>query len=380
MNLALIPLRGGSKSIPQKNIKTIAGKPLCAWVLEAARKANIFDQIVVSTDSDEIAGVVTSLDQGIEILKRPAHLATDQASTESVMLHAAEYYSFESITTIQATSPLVRADDFIEAHHKFNNEGYDSLLSAVRMKKFFWNADGTAVNYNPAHRPRRQEFQGTLMENGAFYITSRDILEQYKCRLGGRIGIYEMPAESATELDEPADWLIVEALLNKKKESAVCKNLNEIKLLAFDCDGVLTDAGMYYSESGEELKKFNARDGQGLALIRNRGIKTALITGENSLAAQRRAEKLKIDAVYLGAKDKGIIMQQLLEKYKIKNNNVVYLADDLGDLPAMELAGISFAVNDAVEVVKKKADYILSKKGGEGALRELCDLIINRGE
>ena len=380
MNLALIPLRGGSKSIPHKNIKPIAGKPLCAWVLEAAREANIFDQIAVSTDSDQIAGVVTSLDLGIEILKRPEHLATDQASTESVMLHAAECYSFKSITTIQATSPLVRADDFIEAHHKFNNEGFDSLLSAVRIKKFFWHADGTAINYDPALRPRRQDFRGMLMENGAFYITSRDLLEQYKCRLGGRIGIYEMPAETATELDEPADWQIVEALLNKKKESAVCKNLNEVKLLAFDCDGVLTDAGMYYSESGEELKKFNARDGQGLALIRNRGIKTALITGENSLAVQRRAEKLKIDNVYLGVKDKGVIIDQLLEKYRIKNNDVVYLADDIGDLPAMERAGSSFAVNDAVKAVKNKADFILSKNGGEGALRELCDLIINRGE
>ena len=380
MKLALIPLRGGSRSIPKKNINFIAGKPLCAWVLEAARKANIFDQIVVSTDSDEIARVVTSLNLGIEILKRPEHLATDYASTESVIFHAAEYFDFKSITTIQATSPLVRADDFVGAKHRFENESFDSLLSAVRMKSFFWNADGTAVNYDPAHRPRRQDFQGILMENGAFYITSRDILEQYKCRLGGRIGIYEMPAETAFEIDEPADWQIVEMLLNKKKETAVCKKLNELKLLAFDCDGVLTDAGMYYSEAGEELKKFNARDGQGLALIRNRGIITALITGEYSRAVQLRAEKLKIDNVFLGVKDKGIIINQLLEKYRIKNKNVFYLADDVGDLPAMERAGRSFAVNDAVEAVKNKADYILSKNGGEGALRELCDLIINRGE
>lgn len=375
MNLALIPLRGGSKSIPKKNIKEIAGKPLCAWALEAACKSEVFAKTVVSTDCDEIADVVNALGLPVEILKRPEHLATDEASTESVMLHAAENYHFDTLTTIQATSPMVTADDFINAFKKYKTEALDSLLTAVNVKRFFWTPDGSPINYDPVNRPRRQDFQGVFMENGAFYITGRVILNKYKCRLGGKIGIYEMPEETAMEIDEPDDWQAVEALLKKRSDATIAERLKDIKLLAFDCDGVLTDAGMYYGESGEEFKKFNTRDGQGIELIRKKGIKTALITGENSMAAKRRAEKLKIDEVFLGIKDKSGPMKQLMDKYKLKPEDIAYIGDDIGDLPAMEMAGVTFAVQDAVGVVKEKVDFVLNTTGGRSAVREVCDLI-----
>lgn len=211
--VALVPLRGGSKSIPKKNIKILLGKPLAYWVLSSARDSRLIDEVFVSTDSDEIANVVSEMNLGIKIIYRPLEYATDDASTESVMLHFMSENDFDVLVTIQATSPLLTASDLDSAVTQYQELKFDSMLSAVRTKRFFWTDDAKAINYNPSHRPRRQDFRGSLMENGAFYITKREILEKFQCRLGGNIGIYEMDAVTAVEIDEPEDWGIVERLL-----------------------------------------------------------------------------------------------------------------------------------------------------------------------
>lgn len=209
----MIPLRGGSKSIPKKNIKPLAGKPLAAWTLEAAKGCGAIHTVYVSTDSEEIAKVVQGLGLGIQALMRPAEFATDEASTESVMLHFMSQVDFDVLVTIQATSPLLTAHDLDRALVQFHEQQLDSMLSAVRMKRFFWNDDGTPINYDPLSRPRRQEFRGTLMENGAFYVTKRSVLQRYQCRLGGKVGVFEMDESVSIEIDEPDDWEPVERLL-----------------------------------------------------------------------------------------------------------------------------------------------------------------------
>lgn len=214
---SIIPLRGGSKSIPKKNIKYIAGKPLCAWVLEAAVSASLVDGVYVSTDSEEIADVVRGLSLDVQVIPRPNEYATDEASTESVMLDFMSRVDFDILVTIQATSPLLRSIHLDEAIKKFKSEQMDSLLSAVRTKRFFWNDNGMPINYDPSRRPRRQDFRGTLMENGAFYITRREVLKNFNCRLGGKIGIYEMNESTACEIDEPEDWERIERLLLGQK-------------------------------------------------------------------------------------------------------------------------------------------------------------------
>ena len=213
--IALIPLRGGSKSIPKKNIMPIAGKPLCAWVLESATASNLIDEVYVSTDSNEIAQTVEALDLGVKILMRPPELATDEASTESVILHFIKHVELDVLVTIQATSPLLSPMHLDEALRIFLEHPFQSMLSAVRVKRFFWNDDGVAINYDPLCRPRRQDFKGTLTENGAFYITDCSVLKKYRCRLGGQIGVYEMPEETLLEIDEPSDWDAVEKILMK---------------------------------------------------------------------------------------------------------------------------------------------------------------------
>jgi CMP-N-acetylneuraminic acid synthetase len=214
--VALIPLRGGSKSIPLKNIKVIAGRPLCYWVLKACTDSGFFKEIIVSTDSEEIRRVVVSLNLPVRVLNRPAELASDESSTESVMLHALPYVDCDVLVTVQATSPLLTADDLVRAKAEFEQGNFTSLLTAVRTKRFFWSDDFRPINYDPSKRPRRQDFDGTLMENGAFYFTNARDLAEYKCRLLGKIGIYEMNELSAVEIDEPKDWSIVESLLLQK--------------------------------------------------------------------------------------------------------------------------------------------------------------------
>lgn len=218
--VALIPLRGGSKSIKRKNIRCIAGKPLCAWVLEAAHSAKFIDEVFVSTEDQEIAKVVERLGYGTSIVWRPQCLATDDASTESVMLDFAGRVGFDTLVTIQATSPLTRSRDLEAAAESFVRDGFDSMLTAVRVKRFFWSDEATPLNYDPMCRPRRQDFKGTYMENGAFYFTRREILEHSGCRLGGAIGIYEMEESTMPEIDEPNDWFTVERLLAQRLAEA----------------------------------------------------------------------------------------------------------------------------------------------------------------
>lgn len=223
--VAFIPLRGGSKSIPLKNIKEIAGKPLAYWVIEAALDCPLIDKVVVSTNSDLIKRKINKIkNKKLEIISRSRKTATDTASTESAMLEFAKSNTdFEHILLIQATSPLLETIHLEEGIRKYFKNKYDSLLSVVNQKRFIWKEKtdrATAVNYNPIKRPRRQEFRGFLVENGAFYITPRERLLKSECRISGKIGIHEMPEETYFELDEPSDWFIMEELLKRRKRCA----------------------------------------------------------------------------------------------------------------------------------------------------------------
>jgi len=222
--IAFIPVRGGSKSIPSKNIKLFCGKPLVYWNLEALETADAVDEIVVATDSDEIESVVRRFFfKKVVIYRRSPENASDTASTESVMLeylNQAGLQKDDIFMLVQATSPLTKTEHFGEALSIFLQGNYDSILSCVRIKRFLWNADGTSKNYDYRNRPRRQNFEGELMENGAFYISTVGRVLHTKNRLSGAIGIYEMPEYTAMEIDEPHDWLIMEQLMRTLRLSA----------------------------------------------------------------------------------------------------------------------------------------------------------------
>jgi 3-deoxy-D-manno-octulosonate 8-phosphate phosphatase (KDO 8-P phosphatase) len=152
--------------------------------------------------------------------------------------------------------------------------------------------------------------------------------------------------------------------------------LKKIKLLATDVDGVLTDSGMYYSENGDELKKFNTRDGMGLVLLRNAGIKVAIVTSEDTKIVERRAAKLKIADLFQGARDKVAALEIIMKRHSLQWDEIAYIGDDVNDLEVMKRVGFAATPFDGTDQNKKTAHYVTKKKGGEGCVREICDMIL----
>jgi 3-deoxy-D-manno-octulosonate 8-phosphate phosphatase (KDO 8-P phosphatase) len=157
----------------------------------------------------------------------------------------------------------------------------------------------------------------------------------------------------------------------------ILSKIKNIKLLLSDSDGVLTDGGVYYSPNGEELKKFSIRDGMGVSRLRDLvQVETGIITGENSLPVQHRAEKLNIKELHLGVQDKLAILHKILDRQQLSKENIAYVGDDSNDIEIIKEAGLSACPADAMYFIKDKVDYICQNKGGEGAFREFAELII----
>lgn len=223
MNIAFIPVRGGSKSIPLKNIKLLNSKPLVYWTAKAANEAKNVDKVIIATDSEEIKKTVLKFGfNKLEVYDRDSSNAQDTSSTESVMLEYIEKTGLDNkdyFVLIQATSPLLKSEHIDGMFDKLINSDADSIFSAVRNKQFHWietNEGVKPLNYDYKNRPRRQEYNGLLIENGACYINSvKNILEE-KCRISGKIMAYELPLYTAYEIDEEEDWLIIEELMKKQ--------------------------------------------------------------------------------------------------------------------------------------------------------------------
>ena len=156
----------------------------------------------------------------------------------------------------------------------------------------------------------------------------------------------------------------------------VLARARNIRLVAMDVDGVLTDAGMYCTETGDELKKFNTRDGMGVALVREAGLKTAILTRERTSLVERRGAKMRIDHVFIGVTDKLTCMRELLEQLGLTLDQVAYIGDDVNDYELLCHVGLAVAVRDASRLPKSVAHLITEAKGGEGAVRELCEIIL----
>lgn len=383
--IAFIPVRGGSKSIPLKNIKLFNNKPLVYWVLLAANNSDYIDEVIVSTDSDEIRNVVEQFNfSKTLVVKRKSSLAGDNSSTESVMVDYAINNQFDDIVLLQATSPLTTSDNINEALKIYFESSANSLISVVKTHRFLWKFKSEVIeptNYDYTKRPRRQDWDGQLVENGAIYITSRGLLVESRSRISGEITSYVMPQYTYYEIDEPSDWAILESIhkqFNKIDiEKELRKSLGQIKMVITDVDGVLTNSGMLYIDGDLEAKQFNTKDGMGVEILKRNKIACAIITGESHSSVIRRAKKLNIDEVYIGIKNKLEIVNRISMKYKLELNEIAYIGDDINDLESMKSVGLSIAVGDAVEEVKSIASIILKTIGGAGAFREFVDLLIS---
>ena len=249
MNIGFVPIRSGSKGIKNKNIKIINGKPLVFWILNAMENCKEIDRYYIATDSIHYKKVIASFGlKKIIFFNRSKKNSTDKSSSESVLIEFIEKENINKNSNIifcQATSPMTSSKDISGAIKLFNNSSCDSLLSVVENYNFFWDQKkGSAVNYNPSKRPRRQDHQPYYQENGAIYINNCKNIIKYKNRLSGEIGFYIMPNENQLEIDDNVEFKIIERLLAEKYKKIQTKN--SIKLFVSDIDGTLTDGGMYY--------------------------------------------------------------------------------------------------------------------------------------
>ncbi|MBS6286762.1 MAG: acylneuraminate cytidylyltransferase, partial [Campylobacter concisus] len=339
------------------------------------------DRIFVATDCDKIKEIVNNFNfTKVEVYDRDPKNAEDTSSTESVMLEFIYKNNFREddlFFLVQATSPLTQTEDFDEALKLFKKNKADSLLTCVRTKRFFWDGDANPINYDFKNRPRRQDFYGLFMENGAFYINSIGNIKRYKNRLSGKVSIYEMKEFTAIEIDEEDDWTIAEKMMYKYILSKRIKPI--IKLFLSDVDGTLTDAGMYYGENGNELKKFNTRDGKGFELLHRAGIKTGIITSENTKIVKNRAKKLKVDFLRQGIEHNGKLeaVKRICQNENILLSEVAYVGDDINCKELLQSVGLAACPSDATQEIKDILNIIvLSKKGGDGAVREFAEYVL----
>ena len=384
MIIAFVPLRGGSKSIPLKNIKNFCGKPLAYWNLKALQDSKV-DEIIVATDSDEIKRVVESFSfSKVRIYERDPKNAQDHSSTESVMLEFLHFFKADPqslFILVQATSPLTQTSDFDNAIRLFTQSRADSLLSCVKTKRFFWDMAHNPLNYDPHKRPRRQDFAGLFMENGAFYISRVQDILRTQNRLSGNIAIYEMQEYQGIEIDEPLDWEIAQMLMRHYQRNRLVdsKIRSRIKLFSSDVDGTLTDGGMYYCSNGIESKKFNTLDGKGFELLRQAGIKIAILTGENTPIVQSRAAKLQVDYLYMGLsrEQKLAKIQEICAQENISLDSVAYIGDDINDELVLRAVGLGACPKDAHPRIASLPRIMrLSRGGGQGAVREFVDYLL----
>ncbi len=382
--LAIIPARGGSKGIPGKNIRFIAGKPLLAHTILHAQQTPLIHRVVVSTDDPHIAQ--TAREYGAEVIDRPTEISGDTATSESALVHVLdtleqrESYIPDIVVFLQATSPSRRRNDISNALDLFLSENADSLLSVSEIHGFVWRSSKTLlepVNYNPITRPRRQELvEDMLDENGSIYIFKPWVLRNYNSRLGGKIIAYRMNPLDSLQIDDPGDFELLEKVIRILDSSHdEVSALKDVRLLVLDFDGVMTDNRVLVSEDGKESVNCNRSDGWGIIKLVKAGIPVEVISTEENPVVTTRCRKLGIACIQ-GCHDKLEVLKRRACEHGIPQKSISYAGNDENDLDCMRWAGYPVAVADAHPSVLAVARLITRNRGGHGAVREIVDQIL----
>ena len=211
--IAIVPIRAGSKGIPNKNIKLLGGKPLVWWVLNSLQNSNV-ERTIVATDYEYVS-LLESFEMDLDIYIRDSKNSTDNSSTEDVLVEVINTFELDGdVMLVQATSPLTTSEDINKGIEMYQN--FDSILSVVEQKRFMWSKDGVPMNYNISNRPRRQDWDGYYVENGAFYINHSSNILRDMNRLSGNIGCSVMNDTTYFEIDSEDDWRIIENIIIDK--------------------------------------------------------------------------------------------------------------------------------------------------------------------
>ncbi|GAB4422901.1 MAG: N-acylneuraminate cytidylyltransferase [Anaerolineales bacterium] len=399
--LALIPARGGSKGIPRKNIRDFAGYPLLAWSVAAGLKADLVTRVIVSTDDDEIAAIARAYGAETPFM-RPKVFAQDDTTDLPVFEHALawlkenENYHPDLVVQLRPTSPF-RPNGLVDHAVRILLEHADAdcvrgVVTAGQNPHKMWRLpdgeNGPMKNLldvddipEPYNAPR-QSLPPVYWQTGHIdAIRTSSILE--KKSLTGDV-IYPLVIDSryTIDIDNLSDWAFYEHRVMTSGLDYVSPGRQRrpmpenIKLLVLDFDGVLTDNRVFVNQDGVEAVAANRSDSHGVNLLRKAGVEAIVISKESNPVVAARCKKMQVPYLQ-GIDDKEKALNALLAEKGIDSSSVIFVGNDVNDLPGFRVAGWSVAVADALPEVIYQADYVLSKPGGHGAVRELCDLIIN---
>ncbi|MFI6598270.1 N-acetylneuraminate synthase family protein [Nonomuraea sp. NPDC050536] len=369
--LAVVPARGGSAGVPLKNLAPVGGIPLVARAVRACLRAELIDRVVVSTDHAGIAEVAR--EAGAEVVERPAELSGATASSESAVLHALDAMDEEPevVLLVQCTSAFINPADLSAAVRTVLDGEADSVVSGLPTHEFLWTAAGAGINHDPAFRPRRQDREAQFRENGAFYVMRTAGLRESGHRFFGKVAVQPVPAQHAIEVDDPEDLELVRALAPFIDEPEPI----DVDAVITDFDGVHTDDRAYVDSDGREMVLVSRSDGMGIALLRRSGVKLLVMSTEHNPVVAARARKLGVP-VLQGLAEKRTVLRDWLTIEGLDPARVAYVGNDVNDLGPMAEVGWPIAVPDAHPRVRAAARVVLSKPGGAGAVRELCDRVI----
>lgn len=372
--VAVIPARGGSQGVPRKNLRRVGGVPLLARAITSARAASRVDRVVVSTDDAEIAAVAR--EWGAEVVERPAALSGHTASSESALLHALDELDTADgvLVFLQATSPFIDPLDLDAAVERVAAREADSLFSAVESWGFVWR-DGehgaVGVNHDPRVRPRRQDRELEYLETGAFYVMDVAGFRRAGHRFFGRVGIAVVAEHTAIEIDTELQLAMSSALAPLVSPSAPL----DVDAVVTDFDGVHTDDRALIDQDGRELVSVSREDGLGVSLLKKAGVPLLILSTETNPVVAARARKLGVDVIQ-GLADKAGALAAWADRAGIALDRVAYLGNDVNDLGCFELVGWPVAVPDAHPLVLASARVTLSRPGGDGAVRELAERVL----
>ncbi|WP_307801687.1 acylneuraminate cytidylyltransferase, partial [Microbispora triticiradicis] len=329
--LAVVPARGGSVGVPLKNLEKVGGIPLVARAVDACLRAELVDEVVVSTDHDLIARAAE--DAGARVVRRPADLSGPTASSESAVLHALSETPGEDpeiVVLVQCTSAFIDPRDLDAAVGRVLGGEADSVFSGVETYEFVWTGAGHGVNHDPAVRPRRQDREPHFRETGAFYVMRTAGLRERGHRFFGTVAVQPVPSRHAVEIDAPEDLEIARALAPFVDEPLPI----DVDAVVTDFDGVHTDDRAFVDSEGREMVAVSRSDGMGIALLRRAGVKTLVLSTERNPVVAARAAKLGVPVVQgLGAKDAAL--RAWLAAEGLDPERVAYVGNDVNDLSCM---------------------------------------------
>jgi N-acylneuraminate cytidylyltransferase len=398
--LALIPARGGSKGIPRKNIRSFAGYPLIAWSIAAAKQSSLVTRVIVSTDDEEIAAVAREWGAETPFL-RPSELAQDKTTDLPVFEHALKWleevegYRPEVVIQLRPTSPirpLTMVDDAIRIllDHK-DADCVRGVVPAAQNPFKMWRFNGEDKPLNPLlqvdgiaepYNAPRQILPPVYWQTGHIDAIRISTITGKKSLTGDVIYPLVIDSKYTVDIDNLTDWAKYEALVYSGLEMVSPGNPRRpmpesVKLIITDFDGVITDNHVITDQDGKESVLASRGDSMHIKTLREKGIEFLILSSEPNPVVLARAKKMGVEAIHnLGMEHKDQAMLKALEQKKLKAENVIYIGNDLNDLPCFEIAGWAVAVADAAPEVIRAADHVLTKSGGHGAVRELCEIVL----